>query len=169
MAYHSEDVQIVLPSRGGIDIGLWRRNRKQFRNRLLALGGQEGYRGGILGIPVGRLEEVKQVIAEEYPDWRVKIRDERPVQKRPGDRVWWANESGYHGSSEHNGYVGRVRLFSVRRDYRDNRFHLRTELPGFEQSQHEGVRRTETRDEAERFAEEVLMDFLDRIGVQFKN
>lgn len=168
MTYYSEDVQLVLPRTGGIGVSLWRRNRKGFRARLVALGGRETHGGDIVGIPIDKLDEVKQVIAEEYPAWQVEVRDERAVQKRPGDRVRWADEAGYYGRTNHNGYVGQVRLFSVSKIYRDDKMHLRTELPGFEQSQHEGVRKAETRDEAERLAEEVLAEFLERIGATWR-
>lgn len=172
MVYRSEDVHIVLSRKGGMDINIWpRRNRKDFRSRLVALGGTETPSGHVVGLRGERLDEAQQIIAEEYPNWVVRIRDERAVQKRPGDRIRWADEAGGFSSTYHNGYVGDVKLFVVISNYRYNdpeKYKLHTELPGYPEHRHHGILQRGTQEAAEEAAEEILAEFLGKLGATWK-
>lgn len=176
MVYYANDVQITLKRLGGkMEIDLHRRSRKGFRARLLAMEGQyrRPHTEDQIDVPVGWLDEVKKVIAEEYPDWRINVADERAKIKRPGDRIAWADEQGGFHSTYHNGYVGEVRLFRVSRTYTSGKSGghkdcLYTELPGYTKDSNYGIGQYESREAAEIAAEQFLKHFLARIGAELK-
>jgi hypothetical protein len=176
--FSGSDSLLWMPSSGGLNVLLRRRNRQSFRDRLLALGGRwEARQGGIYGLRVEDAETVREIIAQEYPEWSVETSDERPVQKRPGDRVRWTFEDihGGHGRA-HHGYVRRAQLFSTsantisdKNGDRKRIYYLHADLPGVRKSMHGVAAQADSQEAVEKLAEEVLAKFLDSIGAAFKD
>lgn len=173
---YNADVSIVLTRPGKqMEVHLHRRSRKGFRDRLMAMEGTMGRHEGLMTLPIGWLDEAQKVIAEEYPGWRVHVEDERPKQHRPGDRVSWAWLSGGFGGKQYTGFVGQMKVFSIShtgvpqedgsRKYMECLF---TELPGFGGNQYWGIAQCESREAAEKKAEDVLKHFVARLGAEFK-
>lgn len=168
------DVGITLGARGGMEVQIRRRSRKTFRSRIAqelgaVWGGSESL---AKGMSPDDLDRLKAILAEEYPDWNVGVFDERPVQLRPGDKVLWAEEVSRYGGSSVNGYVGEVRLFWVSSWYTRKNGHayaLNTSLPGYNNGpQGCTTKPFSSQEEAQVFAEGLLVRFLAKLGAELK-
>jgi hypothetical protein len=161
------EVGIYIPTHGeSFWIEFLKRTRRAVRERLLAYGGRIHSGGSIVDMPVSSLEQVRAILAEEYPQWIVVVQDERPYQRRPGDRVHWAiirSRSWGLETRLTRGFVKGVELFGVVRA--EGEYGLTTNLPGL--SDRALVEATEAA--VQDRAEEVLREWMESIGGVFKD
>jgi len=168
MGWRSDATIRYLATTGTVEVRFERRVRKSVRDRLVEFGGEQASDNFIRRIPVRYAERVQEVLKEEYPNWGIFIKDERPVIKRAGDKIGWCDQGGQFGSDYHNGYVGKIKLFNVGRTASrnmDEHFALHTELPGFAKE----LGRAGEYEPLEILAEEVLRKFLAELGAELKD
>jgi hypothetical protein len=151
------------PTSNRMSVLFGRRTRQGVRERLAALGGRISPEDNVVNLPEAAEDAVRAILAEEYPTWTLDVRDERPGFREPGDRIAWVNQD-VGRSREHNGYVGRLKVFQVRRYYSSSEraFEVVTELPVPAEWRHH--LRAATEQEAERGAEAFFDLFLRGIG-----
>lgn len=155
------------PVSGTLNVYIQRaRIRKPVIERLLEVtGGQLTRNSNIFGGREDSEERIREVIKEEYPEWRVAVNDERATLRREGDHVRWANIHEKWRQA-HVGYVGTLPVFQVHHSTSrtdPEPYYLSTDLPGVSLGRNKYTRR----DEAEMGAEIVLINFLGKIGAGF--
>lgn len=169
-----EEVGIIFPAfKGTLNVFLDKRSRKSFREALAALGpNATASVHGVGEIPDDKIDEVRTIIAREYPDWRIATSDYRPVRQDPKDALAWAPcPAGWTQEDQHTGYAGRHPLFAIVRNYSADRsgcYGVTTTLPIGEGRQ-QACGRADTIAEGERIAERLLHKFVHDIGAKFIN
>lgn len=114
------DVKIVIAPVGDtFDVLIERRTRKSFREGMEKLSATLTRDPGVFqALPLVSLSAAKELIATEYPDWRVKVVDNRVEFLGAECKVGWTDmwvAGDYVGSRHTYGYVGTRRVFEIRR------------------------------------------------------
>lgn len=144
-----------------------RKIRQAVRKRLVEFGGTEGDQFTVRDIPERYVSQIQTLFATEYPEWELTVDDRRVVYREIEDNIAWTNEQGAYGSRAHNGYVGKMQLFSIGTSYkRDDpaSYLVYSRLSGHDRV----VAKAETERGAEKLAESLLAQFLESIGAQMK-
>lgn len=165
---------------GKLEAGLSRSIRKTVRDKIAELTGgtwsgldNRSFEGTAADVGI-----VKEIIAEEYPEWRLTDEhDERPRLRKPGDRVGWSyvrNPNSWDTGRKLTGFVNGHRLFQVGSSYRmaeGEKWYLTTHLPHFtKRYPHvgEAARLGSSKEAMQDAAEEVLTEHLERLGGTWK-
>lgn len=174
-----EEVEITLPAfKVWLNVKFNKRTRRSLREALAALGGvnTEVKDDQVLRIPDAKLEEVKAIIAENYPAWRIEVEDFRPVKRDSQDAlVWGPRRGGGWNTSQniHTGYAGTNPLFTITFNTVDRSkgsYKVMTSLPNPKwEANHYIVGYVETTAEGEQLAERALHKFVHSIGAKFIN
>lgn len=119
---------------------------------------------------------IKEILTEEYPDWTVLERDERPRFRHRSDRIAWSDIRSEGLGGGWVGFVKGRRIFRTHCSYsykNGNIWYLYTELPGFEVRLDSGrggwAASGASREKMQDRAEEILAEHVERLGATFSD
>lgn len=156
----------IQPFSGKLTVSILTRMRKAVAERLVTLGATQDRESHFSGIPERYLERVKEIFAEEYPHWEIRVRDLRPQLVVEGGKVTWNRTENRHSQIWH-GYLGQIEVFTCSSSYdyktRGYLMMLHTKLPGY--LEHEPVKKAGDLREAQEAAEVVIKQWLRKTGL----
>lgn len=171
MSYKVDGVRIETPIFGAyMLVYITGRTRKNFRDKVNALAAQDAQITAdrtSTRIRYTHLDALLEIVAKEYPSWKIDILDRRPKELVEGSPIRWSLQEGAFNTKIMVGYLNRTKVFVVRPRHGKG-YTLSTTLPGWEADDSVPVSMADSQDEAIRAADPVLTVFLDNIGAEFK-